>query len=54
MVRLSILDIRGKLVHEAQVNATQAQVQMDLPQGTYLLQVMAQDGMLFSDMLVVH
>jgi hypothetical protein len=54
MVRLSILDIRGKQVHEAQVNASQAHVQMDLPQGTYLLQVMAQDGMLFSDLLVVH
>jgi hypothetical protein len=54
MASLSILDIRGKLVHEAQVNATQAHVQMHLPQGTYLLQVMAQDGMLFSDLLVVH
>jgi hypothetical protein len=54
MTRLTILDMQGKQVHDTTVNTSLAQVDLDLPEGIYLLQVMAEDGMTYNKILLLH
>ncbi len=54
MTRLTILDMQGKLMHDATVNSSLAQVNLALPEGIYLLQMMAEDGKTYNKLLMIN
>jgi hypothetical protein len=54
ITRLTIMDIQGKQVHDVTLNTSLAQVNITLPEGIYMLQVIAEDGMTYNKLLMLH